>query len=730
MTLSSSDIVTIIEFDLRMGRYFEAIDFFKMMINRKNPISVEVYLSLLKICEHILDVTFAPFLFDTMPYETVMDPSIRERLFYIFSFLGNFEKLKELELISTTNKDSSSFTSTIINHIKSSKFKLALETFKIMITSKRFPSQDELHEIIQHCTSKSSAEVGDYVIKYVRKEFAYSTKIYNTMIEMYGATGRLHLAKKVYEEMKESNDFKPNHSTFGILLHQCGDFKQKEIGDYIMEEIKRLSLPVSIYICSGALYFYKETGRFDKMMQYYEQNPLRDKNVYIQLLNACGEEKDKISGSRVMKDVQTHYKNDFDHFDPPLVSSVFFYYYKTNQVDLAMKLFEKMIAKQIELDNRTLMHLMLVCANTKNKTHGDHIIKYIREKYQLIHNTVYNSMICYYGNFYDLENCRSIFDEMIEKDVPPDTFTCYRMLGAAKSANDVETGDYVVEYMKNKDIRKTVNIYNNMVKFYAKTDRLELAIDTIDDMANNKIPPTSVSCDNVLKRCLSNSLFEQADRLIEVMKRHDVLINKKLFVSMLIMYKQTRSIEKAVSLYDTMINQNIVPNDEAYALLLDICAESKDVTRADEFIKVIKEKEIKSASVFGSAIKMYLSTDRLASAVEYFHQMTNDSNTLLDTFVCVVLLRALTEADVTNKEECDFVVDYVQKNSISMNSSLYHAIINMYVKTGREDLATSTLMNMIEHEFTPNQRLFETMSKLYDDLGMEEKKNVLINVMG
>ncbi|KAG4187657.1 hypothetical protein ERO13_A08G115000v2 [Gossypium hirsutum] len=233
------------------------------------------------------------------------------------SVIRVFARMNERDIVS--------WNSLITCLIKNGEFHEALELFKHMHCNGRGEMRPDFISTlasIQACSNLSSLMPGQIIHGYVTKAGLISDIfIQNALINMYGRSGRLSLAQKIFKEMpakdpspwntliaaygingngrlalqafsklKTSSPYKPNAITFTNILSACSHTGLVEEGYEIFNRMQKewgVEPGMEHFVCMVDL--LGRSGKLEEAEAFIKEMPITPSNdVWYALLGACG----------------------------------------------------------------------------------------------------------------------------------------------------------------------------------------------------------------------------------------------------------------------------------------------------------------------------------------------------------------------------------------------------------------------------------------------------------
>ncbi|XP_059637179.1 pentatricopeptide repeat-containing protein At5g40410, mitochondrial-like [Cornus florida] len=297
------------------------------------------------------------------------------------------------------------------------------------------PNEVTFISIISACTEKGALDEGNYIHGLaVKMGFLLEIKVVNALINMYGKSGYLNLAWRLFEAMPTPNlvswnsivainiqngfsdegigHFKlmrraginPDKATLVTLLQGCADFGVGKLTDAIHGFVISCGLNADISIGTALLGIYAKSGRLYASQEVFEEMKSPDSIAWTAMLAAYA--------------VHGHGRDAID-------------------------LFDLMIKKGVEPDHVTFTHLLSACSHSGLVAEAKAYFKIMSTVYgvepRLDH---YSCMVDLLGRAGHLKDARVLIESM---PMEPNSGVWGALLNACRVYGNIEIGEEVAE---------------------------------------------------------------------------------------------------------------------------------------------------------------------------------------------------------------------------------------------------------------------------------------------
>ncbi|KAM7264562.1 hypothetical protein ACFE04_002245 [Oxalis oulophora] len=463
------------------------------------------------------------------------------------------------------------------------------------------------------------------------------------------------------------------------------------------------------------------------------------------LLQSCIEKKSHLQGKLLHGHITK--LNIFN--DTFLFNRLIDFYSKCNNTTYAQHVFDQMPLKDIYSWNSILT------AHTKTPN-LDHV-RYLFDKMPQRNQVSWNNMISVFVKMGFEEKAFNFYDQMVFQGFVPTRFTLASVLSACGAVLDVgrgrrchgvaikiglDTNMYVCNallnmYAKCGKISYAVKIFVEMdepneVTFttlmggLAQTDRVSEALDIFRLMCRKGVCIDSVSLSSVLAVCarcggeqndgascgqqvhgltvklglesdlhLSNSLLDMYAKNGDMGKAEIVFTNlpDPTVVSWNVMiagYGQNYQIDKALKYLQKMQSCSIEPDEVTYINMLAACIRSEDIESAR---RMFNDMSCPSVASCNAMLSGYSQTENHREVIKFFQKMQFE-NICPDRTTIAIILSSCTELGLLESGKQIHAV--LKKSSFYSDVYVGSALIGMYSKCGKMDLAKNIFLNMPE----------------------------------
>ncbi|KAM7276330.1 hypothetical protein ACFE04_018196 [Oxalis oulophora] len=226
----------------------------------------------------------------------------------------------------------------------------------------------------------------------------------------------------------------------------------------------------------------------------------------------------------------------------------------------------------------------------------------------------YNALITGFAKSGDMVNARKLFDAMVKKDVVSYT----SMLDGYAKMGDMDSAKFLFEQTPNKDIVA----WSALINGYGQNGQPDKALEIFDRMSQQNVKLDEYVMVHLMSACSQVGRLDLAERVESYLSKSNIDISKHRVLTALIdmnakcgnidramflfesipkkdVYSCSSVIqglsihgrgEQAVSFFDKMLCEGLVPDKAAFTVILTACSRSKLVEEGWHFFDIMKNK--------------------------------------------------------------------------------------------------------------------------------------------
>ncbi|RVX11477.1 Pentatricopeptide repeat-containing protein, chloroplastic [Vitis vinifera] len=259
----------------KMGRAFEALEFFRDMTKKGILEDSAVYSSLICSFASIREVKVAEELFREAEEKKILrDPEVFLKLVLMYVEEGLMERTLEIVKAMKNVKIRVSdciFCAIVNGFAKKRGLRAAAKVYDELILQGCEPGQVTYASIINvYCRMELYSKAEMVFSEMEKKGFNKCVVAYSSMVVMYGKTGRLREAMRLVAKMKERG-CEPNVWVYNSLMDMHGRVKNLRQVEKLWKEMKRKKVVPDRVSYTSVISAYSKAGDFETCMRFYHE---------------------------------------------------------------------------------------------------------------------------------------------------------------------------------------------------------------------------------------------------------------------------------------------------------------------------------------------------------------------------------------------------------------------------------------------------------------------------
>jgi pentatricopeptide repeat protein len=235
-----------------------------------------------------------------------------------------------------------------------------------------------------------------------------STFIWNTMVRAFAERNEPIKAVCMYKNMLDSG-FLPNNYTFSFLLRACVDLSDISLGKNIHAQVVRLGWESYDFVQNGLIHLYATCNSMDSARKLFDASVNRDVITWTALINGYVKS-GLVVVARELFD-QMPEKNTVSW------SAMITGYVQVGLFKDALELFNDMQVSGFRPNHAGIVGALTACAFLGALDQGRWIHAYIDRNGMELDRVLGTALIDMYAKCGCIETARSVFDEMLNRDV-------------------------------------------------------------------------------------------------------------------------------------------------------------------------------------------------------------------------------------------------------------------------------------------------------------------------
>jgi pentatricopeptide repeat protein len=304
----------------------------------------------------------------------------------------------------------------------------------------------------------------------------------------------------------------------------------------------------------------------------------------------------------------------------------------------------------------------------------------------------------------------------------PNIFVFCAMMGICAKFKQPELAQMIQSDAKKYNIALDTKSMNLLLKVFTICNKMNIALDLLDEMMRHGPKPDSFSFTILLSGCTEYAHRSATEPVYRALVTSGISQNIFIKNSVIRAFVATNQLDKSIAIFDDMVRSGPTPDKYTISTLLSGCTESRLVD-GERIISVTNKLQIKLDDVtIRDMIIFYASCGKLNTAMEIVEDQIN-RRAVIDPKVFTILLNA-----------CAATRDYKLGYRLHEITDAYHNIIHknnvikMYCKWEMLDNAINVFNDMLLHGPEPDTYTYATLLASCADIASEAQGSYIHNV--
>ncbi|XP_042500257.1 pentatricopeptide repeat-containing protein At2g22070 [Macadamia integrifolia] len=500
------------------------------------------------------------------------------------------------------HRDSVSWTAMIVGYNQMGCFEDAIRMFLEMNLAGVPPTQFTFTNILTSCVAIEALDIGKKVHSFILKLGLSSyIPVANSLLNMYGKSGDLIVAKMVFDRMTLKNTSSWNAM---ITLHAQSDRLDLALAQFEqMTERDIVSWNSMIAGYNQHRCDLKALTFFKRMLNESSVKP--DSFTFASALSACANLEMLKHGKQIHAQI---IRTGLDTYGP-VGNALISMYSKSGGVKIARKIVSKIAATNLSVISFTALldgYIKL----------GD--ISPARQIFDSMkdHDVVaWTAMIVGYtqNGFHD--DAVALFRSMVNEGPKPNNYTLAAMLSVCSSLASLEHGKQIHAISVRFGEELSVSVSNALITMYAKAGSIEGAKCVFNQICWTR---DTISWTSMIIALAQHGMGEEAVELFEKMLTVGVQPDHITYVGVLSACTHAGLVEQGQNYFNLMQSvHRILPTQSHYACMIDLLGRGGLLQEAQNFIeKMPVEPDVIAWGALLSSCKVHKNVDFAKIAAE------------------------------------------------------------------------------------------------------------------
>ncbi|CAL1406667.1 unnamed protein product [Linum trigynum] len=446
------------------------------------------------------------------------------------------------------------------------------------------------------------------------------TSTYNTLIDLYGKSGRLKDAADTFAEMLKSG-VAMDTITFNTMIFTCGTLGHLSEAESLLKKMEERRIPPDTTTYNIFISLHAEAGNVDAAINSYrkirEVSLSPDSVTYRTLLLMLCERHMVGEMENIIEEMEKTSRSVDQHSMPGIIRM----YIDEGLRDRAKIFLEKCLANG-SLSAKTRAAIMNVYAEKGLWAEAEAIFHGKRDGARLKKDVLeYNVMVKAYGKAKLYDKALSLFRTMRNHGTWPDECTYNSVVQMLSGGDLVEKARSLLAEMKGAGFKPQCSTFSSVIACYVRLRQLSDAVSTYQEMLEAGVKPNVVVYGALIDGFAESGNVEEALRYFSVMEETGVSPNQIVLTSLLKVYSKLGCFDGAKQIYEKTKLLEGGPDSVASNSMISLYAEFGMVSEAEMVFNGLKEKGLADEISYGTMMYLYKSMGMLDKAIDVADEM-------------------------------------------------------------------------------------------------------------
>ncbi|RHZ84506.1 hypothetical protein Glove_80g43 [Diversispora epigaea] len=249
------------------------------------------------------------------------------------------------------------------------------------------------------------------------------------------------------------------------------------------------------------------------------------------------------------------------------------------KVDDAMKLYKMMIKKGIMPDIITYNTLIRGLFSAQNYQLTCDILKDMKESKVMPDGTTLKILLERFFTKNDKGGIQKIINMFPELEIKPDEKTYGIIIDGLIKNNDLEEAHYAIEEMKNRDIKKNIQISTSLIQFNFKKKDFNSVQNLHNEIIDSGQKPTTGYFNVLIGGFINEGYETQAINYYKEMLSFNIHANETTYRTLINGYIKMNNLDKASEIVKEMNKVNYIPTTQELKKLIETLEKMRKKTK-------------------------------------------------------------------------------------------------------------------------------------------------------
>ncbi|KAM6549190.1 hypothetical protein CsatB_020866 [Cannabis sativa] len=577
-----------------------------------------------------------------------------------------------------------------------------------------------------------------------QREYEPNVIHYNIVLRVLGRAQKWDELRLCWIDMAKNGVF-PTNNTYGMLVDVYGKAGLvKEALLWIKHMIVRGIFPDEVTM-NTVVRVLKEGKEYDRAHRFYKDwcvgqieldDPYFDSNVddsgceLISFKHFLSTELFRTGGRISTLKNSTTLETENLIRKPRLTSTyntLIDLYGKAGRLEDAANVFGEMLKSGVAMDAITFNTMIFTCGSHGHLSEAEALLAKMEERRISPDTKTYNIFLSLYAEVGKIDRALECYRKIREVGLFPDVVTHRTVLHVLCQRSMIQNVESVIEDIEKSGSRIDENSVPSVIKMYVENGLINRA-KLFFEKCQKDGGYSSKTYAAIIDAYAEKGLWVEAE---EVFFRKTGLVGQKWNVIeynvMIKAYGKAKLYDKAFSLFKSMRNHGIWPDECTYNSLIQMFSKGDLADQAIDLLSEMQEMGLKPKCLtFSALIGCYARLGQLSEAVDMYHKML-ETGTKPNEVVYGSLINGFVEYG--NVDEALKYFHQMEESGISANQIVLTSLIKAYGKMGSLKGAKALYDRMRGFEGGPDIVASNSMINLYAELGMVSEAKMIFEYL-
>ncbi|XP_057954573.1 pentatricopeptide repeat-containing protein At2g29760, chloroplastic [Malania oleifera] len=497
---------------------------------------------------------------------------------------------------------------------------------------------------------------------------------WNTLIRGYASSPDPTWSLLIFLQMLHQCPESPNKFTFPFVIKAASELSALRVGKVFHGMAIKLSLASDVFILNSLIHFYAACGNLDTAYQVF--------------VSIC--ERDVVSWNSMI--------TAFAQGDCP---------------EEALELFQQMEVENMRPNNVTMVGVLSACAKKLDVEFGRWVHSYIERNGNSQNLTLNNAMLDMYTKCGSIEDAKTLFDRMVEKDIVSWT----TLLAGYTKVGEFDVARQVFDSMPSQDIAA----WNALISGYEQSGKPKEALAMFHKLQLSKdAKPDEITFVSTLSACSQLGAMDLGGWIHVYIKKLGINLNCHLVTSLIDMYAKCGDLEKALEVFYSVQQKDVFVWS---AMIAGLAMHGRGREAIDLFMKMQEAKVSPNAVTFINVLCACSHTGLVEEGRLFFNQMEPVYGVVPGVRHYASMVDVLGRAGLLEE-----AMEFIKNMPMAASASVWGALLGACRIHGNVALAEQACTRLLELE-PRNHGAYILLSNIYAKSGKWENVSQLRKLM-